>query len=122
MKLSAKGKRDMEYYIHQVRGRLRIQTPVLRNNPQKTDEFTKNIKNINGIQSLKINPLTGSALLLYDEKKINCEQLIGILEKYGYFNLAKSTTNDELVEHISEKVLGVAEQVITVMEGGGPEA
>ncbi len=112
----------MEYYVHQVRGRLRIQTPVLRSNPQKTDEFTKNIKNINGIQSLKINPLTGSALLLYDEKKINCEQLIGILEKYGYFNLAKSTTNDELVEHISEKVLGVAEQVITVMEGGGPEA
>src|SRR5208283_3487330 len=111
----------MEYYIHQVPGRLRIQTPVLHNNPQKTDEFTKNIKNISGILSLKINPLTGSALLLYDEKKINCEQLIGLLEKNGYFNLAKSTTSDELVEHVSEKVLGVAEQIITTLEGSSPE-
>jgi copper chaperone CopZ len=111
----------MEYYIHHVPGRLRIQTPVLRNNPQKTAEFTKNMKDIGGIQSLKINPLTGSALFLYDERKINCEQLIGILEKGGYFNLSKSTTSDELVEHVSEKVLGAAEQIITAIEGGSPE-
>ena len=111
----------MEYYIHHVPGRMRIQTPVLYNNPQKTGEFTKNIKNITGMQSLKINPLTGSALMLYDEKKINCEQLIGILEKYGYFNLAKSTTSDELVEHISEKVLNAAELVVTSLEGSVPE-
>ena len=111
----------MEYYIHQVPGRLRIRTPLLHNNPQKTDEFTKNIKNINGMLSLKVNPLTGSALLLYDERKINCEQLIGILEKYGYFNLAKSTTSDELVQHISEKVLGAAETIVTSLEGGIPE-
>jgi len=111
----------MEYYIHQVPGRIRIQTPVLHNNPQKTDEFTQNIKKIDGMQSLKINPLTGSALLLYDEKKINCEQLIGILEKYGYFDLAKSTTSDELVKHISEKVLGAAEIMVTSLGGGVPE-
>ncbi len=113
---------SVEYYIHRVPGRLRIRTPLLHGNPQKTDEFTKNMKNVSGILSLKINPLTGSALLLYDEKTINCEQLIGILEKYGYFDLAKSTTSDQLVEHISEKALGVAEEIIvTVMDGGVPE-
>ncbi|MGD0282970.1 MAG: HMA2 domain-containing protein [Dissulfurispiraceae bacterium] len=111
----------MEYYIHQVPGRLRIRTPILHNNPKKNDEFIKNIKNLNGILSLKVNPLTGSALLLYDEKKINCEQLIGILEKYGYFNLATSTTSDELVEHISEKALGIAEVIVETI-GGVPEA
>ena len=112
----------MEYYIHQVRGRLRIRTPILHNNPKKIDEFIKNMKNINGMLSLKVNPLTGSALLLYDERKINCEQLIGILEKFGYFNLAKSTTSDELVEHISEKALGLAEEIIVdVVEGGVTE-
>ncbi len=36
-------------------------------------------------EHLKINPLTSSALLLYDEKKINCEQLICILEKIDVY-------------------------------------
>ncbi|MBF0560285.1 MAG: hypothetical protein HQL08_16065 [Nitrospirae bacterium] len=109
----------MGYYIHYVPGRLRIRTPILHNNPGKTDEFTKNFQGINGMVSIKINPVTGSALLLYDEKKINCEQLIGILEKYGYFDLSRSTTSDELIEHISEKVLGVAEEiVVSALDGG----
>jgi copper chaperone CopZ len=94
----------------------------LHNNPKKIDEFIKNMKNINGMLSLKVNPVTGSALLLYDEKKINCEQLIGILEKYGYFNLAQSTTSDELVEHLSEKALGIAEVIVESIGGGIPEA
>lgn len=113
----------MGYYIHYVPGRLRIRTPILYNNPKKAGEFTNNLRSINGMVTIKINPVTGSALLLYDEKIINCEQLIGILEKYGYFDLAKSTTSDELIEHISEKVLGVAEEiVVSAMEGGVPEA
>jgi len=102
----------MEYYIHHVPGRIRIRTPFLRGGPHNIDEFTKNMRIINGLQSLKINTATGSALLLYDEKKTNCEQLIAILEKYGYFNLAKSATSDELIEHISEKALGLAEEII----------
>ncbi|HKN18751.1 MAG TPA: hypothetical protein VJW95_03065 [Dissulfurispiraceae bacterium] len=113
----------MEYYIHHVPGRIRIRTPFLRDKQQNIDQFTTNMRTISGMQSLKVNTATGSALLLYDEKKVNCEQLIGILEKYGYFNLAKSTTCDELIEHISEKALGVAEEIIvTAMEGGVPEA
>ncbi len=113
----------MEYYIHHVPGRIRIQTPFLRDKPQNVDVFTKNMRTINGIQSFKINTATGSALFLYDEKKINCEQLIGILEKYGYFNLAKSSTSDELFEHLSEKAMGVAgEIIVTALEGGIPEA
>jgi hypothetical protein len=111
----------MEYYIHHVPGRIRIQTPFLYGKPQNIDEFTKKMSTISGMHSLKVNTATGSALLMYDEKKINCEQVIGILEKYGYFNLAKSTTSDELIEHISEKALGVAEIIVTTLEGGVPE-
>jgi len=111
----------MEYYIHHVPGRIRIRTPFLHDKPQNIDDFTKKMRIINGMQSLKINTATGSALLLYDEKKINCEQLIGILEKYGYFSLAKSTTSDELIEHLSEKALGLVEEIIVTAIEGVPE-
>ena len=119
LNVTVKGIQPMEYYIHHVPGRIRIRTPFLRDKPQNIDEFTKNMRIINGMQSFKINTTTGSALLIYDEKKTNCEQLIGILEKYGYFNLVKSTTSDELIEHITEKAMGVAgEIIVTVLEGG----
>jgi len=62
----------MEYYIHYVPGRLRIRTPILHNDPKKAAEFANNLKNLGGIVSIRINPVTGSALLIYDEKKINC--------------------------------------------------
>jgi len=41
----------------------------------------------------------------FDAKKTNCEQLIGILGKKGYFRLSEAETCDERVEKATEKVL-----------------
>ena len=109
----------MEYYVHYVPGRLRIQTPVLRDNPKKAEEFERFIKGLDGITTVEIHIVTGSATLHFDEKKINCEQIIGILEKHGYFLLAKAETSDEFMEKTAEKVLEVAEKVVIDATEGG---
>jgi len=109
----------MEYYIHYVPGRIRIETPVIRENPEKADEFLKFIKGIEGIKEVEIHTVTGSALLLFDEKTINCEQVIGILEKHGYFCLSKAETSDQYIEKVTEKILKVAENVVTTSLGEG---
>ena len=64
-----------------------------------------------GITSVEINPLTGSALIHFDEHKIKYEQVISFLEKGGYFVLSKAKTSDEVVEKAAEKVLEVAEKI-----------
>ncbi|HXX80032.1 MAG TPA: hypothetical protein VEI46_00655 [Thermodesulfovibrionales bacterium] len=108
----------MKYYIHYVPGRMRIESPALRNNPAKAKEFEIFIKGLNDISAIEIHAATGSAIMHFDEKTINCEQLIGILEKNGYFRLAEAETCDERVEKATEEVLEVAEKVIGVVEGG----
>ncbi len=119
--LSETGGREMEYYIHYVPGRIRIETPVIRENPEKAEQFQTFIKGIEGITAVETHTVTGSAVLHFDEKKINCEQVIGILEKYGYFCLAKAETCDQYIEKATEKALEVAEKVVTALGGGGLE-
>lgn len=70
-----------EFYIHYTRGRMRIQTPFLHENPAKAKELEDFLKKVSGIVSVETNPVTGSALFYFDEKKINCEQIICMLEK-----------------------------------------
>ena len=95
----------MDYYYHYVPGRLRIQTPFVHGNPQNAAILKKNIQGLEGITSAETNPLTGSALIHFDENKINEEQLIAFLEKQDYFILAKAKTADEVIEQAAEKVL-----------------
>jgi copper chaperone CopZ len=112
----------MDYYYHYVPGRLRIQTPFIHSNPQNAATLEKALRSLEGITSIETNPLTGSALILFDEKKIKHEQIIGFLEKQGYFVLAKAKTCDEVIEQATEKVLDVAEKlVVDSVEGGSGE-
>lgn len=108
----------MKYYIHYVPGRMRIESPVLHDNTANAKEFETLIKGLNGISAIEIHAATGSAIIHFDEKKINCEQIIGILEKHGYFRLSEAETCDERVEKTTEKVLEVTEKIIGTVEGG----
>lgn len=98
-----KGK--MGYYIHYVPGRIRIQTPFLHNNPRNVAEFETYIKGVKGIISIKYSIVAGSATILFNEKIINCEQIIGILERRGYFSLSKAETSDQVIKKATEKIL-----------------
>jgi hypothetical protein len=108
----------MEYYIHYVPGRMRIQTPTIHENSAKAQEFECFMRGIAGMTAVETHIVTGSAIIHFDEKKLNCEQVIGILEKHGYFCLCHAKTCDEVMEKTTEKVLEVAEQVITDALGG----
>ena len=98
--------------MHQVPGRIRLHTPMLQNNPEKVKQFEGFIRQIKGMTSVETNPVTGSALLLYDERVPNCEQVIGVLETNCYFNISKAITSDGYLEKATEKILQVARTVI----------
>jgi copper chaperone CopZ len=108
----------MKYYIHYVPGRIRIQTPELYENAGNAQQFESFIKGIQGILSVETNTVTGSATIHFDEEKINCEQIIGILEINAHFSLALAETSDEVIEKTTEKVLEVAEKIIVDSIGG----
>ena len=109
----------MDYYYNYEPGRLRIRTPYLHNNPQNAAAFEKNLRELRGILTVETNPLTGSALLHFDEKIISRDQLIGFLEKNRYFIFSEAKTSDEVIEQATEKVLDVVEKVVVDSVDGG---
>ncbi|HTP05705.1 MAG TPA: cation transporter [Nitrospirota bacterium] len=102
----------MDYYYHYVPGRLRIETPFIRGNPQNAATFEKNIRDLEGITSVEMDPVTGSALMHFDENRIKHEQIIAFLEKQGYFVMSQAKTSDEVIEQATEKVLDMAEKIV----------
>lgn len=109
----------MDYYYHYVPGRLRIETPFIHDNPQHAATFEKAVRGLRGIKSVETNPVTGSALIYFDENKIKHEQVTGFLEKMGYFILSKAKTSDEVIEQAAEKVLDAAEKIVVASVEGG---
>ncbi len=111
----------MEYYYNYETGRLRIRTPFLHHNEQNAATFTSNVKACKGVFSIETNPLTGSALILFDEHLLNRNQLIEFLEREDYFKLAEAKTSDQKIEETTAKVLDVAEKIIVDAVEGGAE-
>ena len=108
----------MEYYVHHVPGRLRIQTPFIHHNEDNAHTLCEYIQGITGVKSLESHVLTGSVTINYDPKCVTCEKILCMLEKKGWFNLIHAKTNDELVKEESEKAIEVAFKIAETVEGG----
>jgi copper chaperone CopZ len=97
----------MAYYIHNIPGRLRIKSPVIKNNTNKANELKKIISSTCGIIAIDINLVTGSLLINYNHKTINHNDIVNILQKNGYFNASMALTNDQCVHNIASKALNL---------------
>jgi hypothetical protein len=60
----------MKYYIHSVPGRLRIESPELRDNPAKKEELESFMKNISGISAVEVPGMSGSAIIHFKEDRL----------------------------------------------------
>jgi len=58
----------MSYYMHNVPGRLRIKSPLLKRNNDAGDELKKALSTIQGVAAVDFNPTTGSLLVNYNHR------------------------------------------------------
>jgi Heavy metal associated domain 2 len=92
------------YYIHNVPGRVRIISDVLKRNAGAADEIRNALSTIRGIGTVNINLTIGSILIFYYAEITNCENIVRVLENMGYFDRSKAITNDEYVRANASKV------------------
>jgi copper chaperone CopZ len=97
----------MDYYIHDIPGRLRIESPVLKNNEAHAQKFEAFVKSIPGITSVEMKVNIGSATMHYDRMRIDHTKLIELLDKSGYFDHLKAKTLDDRIEKEVEEVADV---------------
>lgn len=93
----------MSYYIHNVPGRIRIKSPAIKKNKNVADELKKILSTMNGIATVDINLTTGSLLVNYNAKMASEKEIIGVLQRKGYFDTSKAETNDEYIHGAARK-------------------
>lgn len=87
----------MGYYLHDIPGRLRVKTPLIRRNPNLAQEVQDLLRPILGIDSVMVNTVTGSIVIHYDSRQVRSKEILDILKKTGYFDPSKAITNDQYV-------------------------
>ncbi len=93
----------MSYYIHNVPGRLRIKSPSIKKNENVANELKMALSTMKGIATVDINLTTGSLLVNYNPKMANHKDIIGILQRKGYFDTTKAATNDQYIHSAAAK-------------------
>jgi hypothetical protein len=100
----------MSYYVHQVPGRVRVRIPEIRNNPYKAAEI-ENLLNLQGVEKVEINHLTGSVVVMYNPQLLDSEGLLYVLREKGYYDSSRMITCDEHIQRATNVVATKAGRV-----------
>ena len=94
----------MNYYYHEVPGRLRLKTPMLKGNPALGQKIEDHLLRVGGIQTVKTSTITGSIIVNHDPKLISSAAITDIAVEQGYFDKKKAVTSDQYLSNSFEKV------------------
>jgi copper chaperone CopZ len=101
----------MNYYVHQVPGRLRVKIPSLRSSPEQAEKLQMLLDKVNGVQRSSVNPITGSVLVLFDRDAVDSEEILEALEDQGYLDksgVVSSQDQDSSTLSRHQEVIGKA--------------
>ncbi|MFP4348481.1 MAG: HMA2 domain-containing protein [Thermodesulfobacteriota bacterium] len=83
----------MKPYIHNVPGRLRVKIPGLKGDPKRGRKAAELIEAMDGIDTVKVTPLTGSVIVYYDPDTAIPSRILDALEANGYFERTEQKTS-----------------------------
>lgn len=92
----------MEYYVHQVPGRLRVRIPEIRRNVPKAAEV-KCLLDIHGVNRLRVNHLTGSVIVIFDPASTCADQLLNLLKEKGLYDSSRAITCDDQIQRVANQ-------------------
>ena len=115
----------MNFYVHNVPGRLRIKNPLFKN-PDVHYEVQKALVNMgHGIGTADFNKTTGSLLINYDPREINHKDILSTLERAGFYHPDRTVTNDQVIHQATSKAFHVVTKAVsgafidTALQGTG---
>lgn len=105
----------MSYYLHEVAGRIRIKTPLIKKHPARAEHVSTIVRQLRGVRSVETNTTTGSILITYDKNVLNHDIIVTTLENSGYFDRTKVVRDDFVTrqaavagEYIGKALFGYA--------------
>ena len=74
----------MTYYLHETPGRLRVRTPILKQNPVENRRAVNLLSKLRGITHITTRQTTGSITIHYCQKTICPATIINTLSKHKF--------------------------------------
>jgi hypothetical protein len=74
----------MNYYVHNVPGRLRVKIPDIKGNESNYLKIKDLLSQYDEINRISINPVTGSVVVHYNEDKLQPWEILFSLKESGY--------------------------------------
>jgi copper chaperone CopZ len=110
---------NISSYSHAIPGRLRIKIQQVKGSQVNAEKVERVLRSIDGVNSVKANPLTGNVLVLFDSESLTHADVIEILIQQGYLKKnrrdssgSQPTSLDRLLhpEYVGKAVADVALQ------------
>ncbi len=79
----------MRYYLHETPGRLRIKIPGLRGKPEATRAVQEELLDLDGIQEVSANAVTGSIVVISDRDVPASQPVLDRLQALGYIDASR---------------------------------
>jgi copper chaperone CopZ len=71
-------------YHHATPGRLRIKISQVKGSQEIAQKVERILKNLQGVQGITANPLTGNVLVLFDPESLTHSEIVEVLITQGY--------------------------------------
>lgn len=97
----------MGYYYHDVPGRMRVKSPILKQNPALAQAFQEELSQLWGVTEVTVNHVTGSVIVWYDPDTIQADVILGRFEQRGCFDTSKAVTNDQRIHAAATRTGGI---------------
>jgi copper chaperone CopZ len=98
------GEVTMSYYHHSTPGRLRIKTPIIKQNPVEIEKVRGMLQALSGVDAVSINALTGSITINYSDCATDSESILSILQEKGYYRISPIEEQEHPIGDVVSKV------------------
>ena len=98
------GREIMNFYCHSTPGRLRIKTPIIKQNPVEIEKVREILQSLSGVDNFSINALTGSITINYSSCATDSESILSVLKEKGYYRISPAEEQEPLMETVVSKV------------------
>ncbi|HID30484.1 MAG TPA: cation transporter [Desulfobacterales bacterium] len=102
----------MYYYVHNVPGRLRVKIPMIRKDPERGEQVEALLENLDGVDSVVLNGVTGSVVIYYDAERLEAGEILDRLKEHGYFDESRAMHSDDYLKSAFETAGGAVGRVL----------
>lgn len=105
----------MSCYCHITPGRLRVKTPIIRQNAGEAEKVRRMLQSTPGVENVCVNALTGSITVYHCGSETDSESILSVLKENGCYKVSEehdAPAGDRHLESLVSRIGATVGKVI----------